>query len=657
MSNPARALSALDAIDPSSPREIWTRAGMAAKAAGLSLGQFTTWSSGGTNFAGPKDCESAWRSFKPGPVGEATLYHIAFDAGWKDPGSDARVGQPTRHSPVTARRVFRPAAPDVGTLWEQLEAAPVDHGYIATKHGNADGLRAVPSQDPLVIAGHRVAGWLAVPVRSLAGNLRTLQFIPPPGAGKKLNLPGASFGDGLFVVGERAQPERIFIVEGIGQAWACHRATLAPAVVCFGAGRISVVASSVRDKYPDARLTIVPDRGKETQAAAVAAAVNAEWVALPVEKPENYDANDYMQEFGTAALSDVLEAPHSPPTRYRLLAGEDLAALQAMKWHIKGILPAEGLAAVYGPSGSGKSFLVLDALQCLASGKPWFGHRVKPCPVVYCALEGEGGISSRVKAYRERYGETATNIRYLLQPFSLLAAGDVQDLARAIKAVGASGGVVVLDTLNRSAPGADENDSRSMGQIIASAKELQTLVGGLVLLVHHTGKDANKGLRGHSSLHAALDAAIEIRRDGDGREWIVAKSKDGEDGVAHRFTLDVVSLGKDDDGEPITSCVVQPMSERPDYIRRALPPKSVNQRIVWDALGELFREAGDTRPENVPESLPDGRPCIRLEDAIEKIRSRLPCDPKRQTERTQDAIRRLVTGGWLHFAEGFLWCQ
>ena len=57
-----------------------------------------------------------------------------------------------------------------------------------------------------------------------------------------------------------------------------------------------------------------------------------------------------------------------------------------------------------------------------------------------------------------------------------------------------------------------------MGQIIAAAKELQTFVGGLVVLVHHTGKDASKGLRGHSSLQAALDAAIEVRRDGDNRE-------------------------------------------------------------------------------------------------------------------------------------------
>ncbi len=65
------------------------------------------------------------------------------------------------------------------------------------------------------------------------------------------------------------------------------------------------------------------------------------------------------------------------------------------------------------------------------------------------------------------------------------------------------------------------------------------MTGGLVVLVHHTGKDATKGLRGHSSLFAALDAAIEVSRSGERREWILAKSKDGRDGSTHPFKLRV----------------------------------------------------------------------------------------------------------------------
>jgi putative DNA primase/helicase len=111
----------------------------------------------------------------------------------------------------------------------------------------------------------------------------------------------------------------------------------------------------------------------------------------------------------------------------------------------------------------------------------------------------------------------------MLQPFKLTDGQDVLDLAAVVPA----GAVVVVDTLNRAAPTADENSSRDMGEILEAAKTLQTLTRGLVVLVHHTGKNAAAGLRGHSSLFAAMDAAIEVSREGDRREWKVAKSKDG----------------------------------------------------------------------------------------------------------------------------------
>ncbi|MDP1772132.1 MAG: AAA family ATPase [Methylobacter sp.] len=343
---------------------------------------------------------------------------------------------------------------------------------------------------------------------------------------------------------------------------------------------------------------------------------------------------------------------------YKLLSDEELASLPPIQWRIKKVLPETGLAAVFGASGSGKSFLVLDMLQNLAAGRSWFGYKSNSCNALYCALEGEGGIAGRVSAYRERHGATAANIRYLVQPFSLLNEVDISNLAQAIKANGQGVDVVVLDTLNRAAPGSDENDSKSMGQIIAASKQLQMLVGGLVVLVHHSGKDLTKGMRGHSSLHAALDAAIEVRRDGERREWLIAKAKEGEDGASHPFKLEVVELGIDADAEPITSCTIHQMDDVTDSIRKTLPPKSGNQRVVWDALCELFRKNSNTpRPEDAPDSLPKGKPCIRLDSAIEQTRTRLVCEPKRQTERAQSAITGLIGKGLLCHEDGILWCQ
>ena len=302
-------------------------------------------------------------------------------------GSDGRITIVVNHSEMgqgvyTALPML--LAEELDADWKKVgfEPAPVDHGYIAAKRGRPEGLRVVPAAAELSIAGRSLTGWLAVPAWSLSGALRTVQFVPPPGGGKKLNLPGATFEDGLFAVGDMTDPERICVVEGVGQAWACHEATQAAAVVCFGAGRMDAVASALRETYPATDLVIVADRGKETQAAAIAGAVNGRWVSLPADKPANYDVNDFALEHGATALSGLLEHALSVPLRYQLMSGSELATQPPMKWLIKDILPAEGLAAVYGPSGSGKSFLVLDALQSLATGQSWFGHRVKSCPVI-----------------------------------------------------------------------------------------------------------------------------------------------------------------------------------------------------------------------------------------------------------------------------------
>lgn len=175
-------------------------------------------------------------------------------------------------------------------------------------------------------------------------------------------------------------------------------------------------------------------------------------------------------------------------------------------------------------------------------------------------------------------------------------------MVEAIRGAGAEGGVVVIDTLNRATPGADENSSVDMGQAIAGANAIQRGLGGLVLLVHHTGKDASKGLRGHSSLLAALDAAIEVRRDGEARSFALAKAKDGAEGHVQHFTLDVVDLGIDEDGDPITSCRVRPVD-------RVVKAKALSplQRLGMDAFMAAAAQHIGTGDPTVHASLEDWR--------------------------------------------------
>ena len=309
--------------------------------------------------------------------------------------------------------------------------------------------------------------------------------------------------------------------------------------------------------------------------------------------------------------------------RFRFWAASELKGRKPIEWRVKNILPKKGLAALYGSSGSGKTFLVLDLLCRIALGRDFYGHKTVPCPVVYVCLEGVSGVANRIKAW-ESYHKQSLPDTFRIMPDQLsLANQDAQQFALAVSMNKLDGGVIVIDTLNQSAPTADENSSKDMGTIIQNAQTIQRMTDSLVILVHHTGKDKSKGLRGHSSLIAALDAAIEVKQVGIVREWALTKAKDAESIAGQLFLLESVSLGVDDEGEPIGSCVVSPNQTA---VFHKPPPKGKNQIIVYEALQELLVNAGS----------------ISRTDLINHVKPKLGGDPKRQAARAKEAIEGLL---------------
>ena len=649
-----RARDALHWLDASCPREDWVKVGMAAKAGGLTFDDFHSWSASAGNYANEKDCHNVWKSFsESGGVTAATLFAMANESGWAD--STERIETPRPSLSIVKSKITPQTsivqAPNANAtaIWNSCISATNAEGYIYRKQGNPEGLKVYPaSAKPLLIRGLNMTGYLVVPCWD-GQHLQTLQFIPPD-KGDKLNLPNASFNNGFFTVGKIT--ECVYICEGIGQAWAINKATGHAAIVCFGAGRFNRVAELIREQQPTINMVLVPDAGKELQAIEIANSLACGFVELPDNSPKNYDVNDYLLEHGVIALAEILSRVKAPAMRYKLLSSEALYNAAPMKWIVRGVLPEMGLSALYGASGSGKSFLALDMGCAIANGDTeWFGRRVNKAPVTYVCLEGEAGLGKRVKAWSLYYKKSVPDtLQFITQPFDLLS-NDVAELGKSIIAGGGANGLVMLDTLNRASEGADENSSVDMGRLIAASKRLQSLTGGLVLLVHHTGKDITKGLRGHSSLYAALDGAIEVIKTDSRREWSIAKSKDDVSGEAHPFNLEIVNIGLDDEGDEITSCVAIPNHSFDGELRRTLPPKSGNQKIIWEALQDAFKKSPKTGQANAPE----GRPCLTLDDAIDKTRDRLLCETKRQTERTRSAISGLVERGLLVHREGWLW--
>jgi len=373
---------------------------------------------------------------------------------------------------------------------------------------------------------------------------------------------------------------------------------------------------------------------------------DARWKARMDEIPKLVDSAMNKFRPTDVNLSRIMRAVDSPAndgeptTRFKLLSPQQLVQGEPIKWMVRGLLPQVGLAALFGASGSGKSFLTLDLSASVASGiSEWYGMRITQCPVTYCVLEGEGGMGKRVTAWEQHNGKKMPDtLRFIAQQFDLTNLDDIEQLAFAIRGANGTNGLIVLDTLNRAVPGSDENSSKDMGTIIASAKVLQEQTGGLVLLVHHTGKDATKGMRGHSSLFAAMDCVIGVV-SGESLSWTVAKSKDDVTGTLHGFRLEQVVVGQDEYGDDITSCVA--VSVAPPFAQRGAKKLGRHQQTACNVLRAMFAEMLDGAT-------------ITYGAAYDAISNAIDVDPKHKRERAKDAVKALAGYGMVELTETYI---
>ena len=226
-------------------------------------------------------------------------------------------------------------------------------------------------------------------------------------------------------------------------------------------------------------------------------------------------------------------------------------------WLIKNVLPDAGLIVLYGASGSGKTFVAIDLAYAIAMGIQWRGNRVKKGRVLIIAAEGGKGMSKRLKAYLKHHkiDPNDVDIGLLVVPPNFLLSEDVTELAAAVSASGGAD-VIIVDTFAQVTPGANENSSEDVGLALANARALEMATGATVMAVAHSGKDVSKGIRGWSGMFAAADAVLEVVKYENGtRELHTTKMKDGDDGLKWGFRLELVVVGVDADGDPITSCV------------------------------------------------------------------------------------------------------
>lgn len=325
------------------------------------------------------------------------------------------------------------------------------------------------------------------------------------------------------------------------------------------------------------------------------------------------DFDEVVDEFETG----------TDPKRFRPIPADEISATINTDYFIKRILPRAGLLILFGESGAGKSFVVTDMAFAIARGIPWREHRVRQARVFYVCAEGQAGLSKRIAAYKHHHQLATLPNFYAITDVPNLLKNDDKDLAVQIQAAG-GGDLIIFDTLAQVTPGANENTSEDMGAALAHCRRLHKATGATVLLVHHTGKDATKGARGWSGMKAAVDAEVEVLRDGSDRTVKISKQKDDQDGALFPFVLRQVPLGRDEDGDEVTSCVVEHV-DQPD--RGAREPRGKVERVVW----AVFQEIADMCDGKAP-----------VEAVTAEAVKRLPATEGRRDTRRQVAKRALT---------------
>lgn len=317
------------------------------------------------------------------------------------------------------------------------------------------------------------------------------------------------------------------------------------------------------------------------------------------------DANDWLlagvrplrvdvpADDGEPVDTDVDErTAHLPYVLFR-----DVRPILASQWLIKGVLPRHGLAAIYGPSGEGKTFIALDLLMSIAGGAAWRGHRTTPGAVLYLAPDGGALVQNRLAAYRQHHGITG-DCDFVLVPCPVdllgkLGAGDVARVTDLIAHIESTYGLkivaVCVDTVSRAMPGGDENQPADMTRFIDNLAKIQNGADRLLVGIHHTPKSDAATMRGHSSLHGACDCELNVAD----RKIRIAKQRDGADGAEFGFDLAVVELGRDEDGDPVTSCV----AVRSDGDRKPKKKLSDRDKLALETLRDLVITEGEKLPQ------------------------------------------------------------
>lgn len=301
---------------------------------------------------------------------------------------------------------------------------------------------------------------------------------------------------------------------------------------------------------------------------------------------------------GSEAAEALLAAETADTDYYFTRATSFLSQPAPMEWVLKGWIPKQCIAMMYGESGVGKSFIALDMACSIASGKLWQNVKASQGTVVYLAGEGNYGIRQRIASWCIKHNvETLDDLLISNKPIDLDAPNAAIKVIEAIKEL-CDGNISTLfvDTLNNHMSG-DENSARDTRTMINNCKIIGAALGCTVIFVHHTGlNDASKGrARGSSAWKGSLDSSILISKAGnDVIKISCEKMKDAQEPTPLFGTLAYVQLGwTDEDGEEIKGAAFQLENNYVETVKKE-PKANADMKIFTKAWFDSNAELSES---------------------------------------------------------------
>lgn len=489
----------------------------------------------------------------------------------------ARINAAKRLRDEEIERDRSVAASTVETIWRDGAQASPDHPYLKRKGVQPHGARVTGD------------GRLMVPLFSEDGELSSLQYISEDGG--KLYHTGGQTGGRFWIIGTLDHPGVMYIAEGFATAATIHEVTGRPCVVAYSASNLIPVTGSLVEMHPGQKIVIVADHDKSGVGQRHAEQACAKFGVTYIMPPIEGDANDYAQAGHNLAL--LL----NPPQESWLIPADDYCQKPApIKWLIKGWLQSDALIMIHGPSGGGKTFVVLDWCLRLASGmSEWAGHRVKPAKIVYLAGEGHHGLRARIAAWKQHHEAGSLSMWLSRSGCDLNTPEGYLSTSTHLKQLPEPPDLIVIDTLHRFLSG-DENSAQDAKTMLDACAQLMREFNCSVLLVHHTGvsEEAQHRARGSSAWRGALDIEVSIipAKDDAPMQIVQRKAKDSEFSPEVFARIQSVQINGwiDEDGEQVSSAVIQivdkPISDKGD--NKLIKHRKLFQN-AWESAGKEIR--------------------------------------------------------------------